>query len=84
MTAEAIFAATIIGAIVVSVLILYAVLSLFGGLLRIAIGSRDHEPSLAERVDANRAPRTWFGQVDKDFERLIRGTRFGISTERAI
>ena len=84
MSAEAIFAATIIGVIVVGVLILYAVLTLFGGLFRLAIGSRDHEPSLAERVDANRAPRTWFGQVDKDFERLIRGTLLGISTERAI
>lgn len=84
MSASAILAAVVMAVVALAVLVVYGLAMGIAALLRLATGSAETEPTLLDRVDAIRPPRNWFGRVDRGFDRLIQGTNFGISTDRAM
>lgn len=85
MNYEVLAIGVVVAAVVIGALLLYAVVAVLGLLIRAAAGpAKEPEPSLLERVDAIRPPRSALRRVDRGFDRLVHGTMFGITTEQAI
>lgn len=70
----------IVGATVLGAALLYGLFSLFVP----APGPVDDDRGLVARANALRPPRTVFGRMDRDFEDMVRGTQWDMSTDRAI
>lgn len=71
----------VVAAVVVGVAVLYGVLSLLAAPFR---RDEDDGPTLVEAADAVRPPRGALAHTDRGFDRMVIGTMFGLSTQRAI
>ncbi|OWK44980.1 type II secretion system F family protein [Fimbriiglobus ruber] len=83
MTFEAVQIAFIFGFVVVGVLVLYGLAAAFGAFTRPSAAA-EPEPSLLDRVEAIRPPRNQLVRVDRGFDSMVRGTMFGLTTNRAV
>lgn len=76
--------AVVIALVVAGTLILATIGAIILYLFRAIAPNRDAEPSLLEQVQANTPKRGALAKLDRDFDRIVEGTMFGISTDRAV